>query len=278
MHWVRVKSVKKEMGKKKVVDIQVEPQHHFFANNILVHNCTYCVWTRAFQNGPNYRPRSIQNVISELKYIEHNLPVKQIFFQDDTMPQKRARELSQAIIDNNIYLPWGCYSRAELDYETLSLMKQSGCRTLHVGYESPIQSNLDLIHKDLTVEQMKEFADNVKKLDMWSSATFMLFPWMTEGDIKFTINWAKKIKPKRMNFIQAQGYPNTPYAKTLEEMQKYHHSHMTFEEMKEWEQWGFKQFYIKNPHFWWEVLRHPSEWGNVYRDAKGLINFLGDNK
>jgi len=51
---------------------------------------------------------------------------------------------------------------------------------------------------------------------------------------------------------------------------------MSFEEMKKWEQWGFKQFYIYNPRFWWEVLRHPSEWKNVAQDARGLLKFLGD--
>ena len=179
------------------------------------HSCSYCTWIRGFQHlDPHrYRTRSIKNVIEELWYIKNNLPeVKQIFFQDDTLPPKRAVELSQAIIDENLNICWGGYSRAEQTFETLKLMKESGCRTLHIGYESPIQSNLDIIHKGLTVEQMKEFADNIKKLNMWTSATFMLFPWMKKEEIKFTIDWAKSIKPKRMNFIQTQAYPNTPLA------------------------------------------------------------------
>lgn len=220
--------------------------------------------------------------MDELWYIKHNLSeVKQIWFQDDTLPPKRAIELSQAILDEKLNICWGGYSRAEQSYETLKLMKESGCRTLHIGYESPIQSNLDIIQKGITVEQMKEFADNVKKLNMWTSATFMLFPWMKKEEIKFTINWAKRIKPKRMNFIQAQAYPNTPYVETLkvlcpitEHSGFKFSSCMTFEEMEEWEKWGFKHFYIYNSRFWWEVLKSPSEWRNVLRDASGLLSFL----
>lgn len=235
------------------------------------HRCSYCVWVRAMQGGPSYRMRSIGNVIRELKYIKDYLPqVKQIFFQDDTLPPKRATELSQAILNEKLKICWGGYSRAELDYETLKLMKESGCRTLHIGYESPIQKNLNLINKDITVEQMEEFASNVRKLGLWTSATFMLFPWMTKEEIKFTIDWAKKIKPKRMNFIQAQAYPNTPYAETL----KNFNNLMTYAEMKRWEQWGFKRFYLYNPHFWCEVLKSPREWRNVWNDARGLLNFL----
>lgn len=237
--------------------------------------CSFCVWPRAFQGGPSYRARSISNVIDEFKYIKTNLPeVKQVWFQDDTMPQKHALELSQAILDVKLKIVWGCYSRAELSYNTLKLMKESGCRTLHIGYESPIQINLDIIHKDLTVDQMKEFAGNVKKLNMWSSATFMIFPWQTPAEIKFTINWAKSICPKRMNFIQAQAYPNTPFADALKTMAEEHQPLMSFEEMKKWEQWGFKHFYVYNPKFWWEVIKNPRGWKQVTKDAWGLLQFL----
>jgi len=236
--------------------------------------CTYCQWVNAFQNGPSYRPRSIKNIIDELWFIKNNLlKVKQIFFQTDNLQKHHVTELSQAILSEKLNICWGGYSRAELDYTTLKLMKESGCRTLHIGYESPIQSNLDIINKGLTVEQMKEFADNIKKLNMWTSATFMLFPWMKEKEIKFTIKWAKSIKPKRMNFIQAQAYPNTPFAKTLEELNKKQQL-MTFKEMEKWEKWGFKRFYIYNSSFLFDVLKHPKEWKQVLNDAGGLLKFL----
>ena len=243
------------------------------------HHCTYCVWIRAFQYEAQheafgrYRTRSIEDVVEELWWIKENLPqVKQIFFQDDTLPQKRAVELSQAILDEGLKICWGGYSRAELSYETLKLMKESGCRTLHVGYETPIQRYLDLIQKDITISQMKEFADNVRKLGLWTSATFMIFPWETEEEIKVTVEWCKRIKPKRMNLIQAQAYPNTPYEKTVQEFGE-RYKLMSFEEMKQWEKYGFKEFYLSK-EFLWDCLKSPLEWGNIYQDAKGLLSFL----
>ena len=244
-------------------------------------NCSFCVWTHAFQGKPSYRSRSIKNIISELWWIKNNLPeVKQIFFQDDTLPQHHAHDLSQSILDEKLNICWGGYSRAELDYDTLKLMKESGCRTLHVGFESPIQSNLDLIHKGITVEQMKEFALNIKKLNMMTFSTFMFFPWQTPAEIKFTVNWAKSARLKRVNFVQAQGYPNTPYFDTIKHLNnptkitETPKHLMTFEEMKHWEQYAFKHFYLYNPHFWAQTLKSPREWGQVFADAKGLLSFL----
>ena len=220
-----------------------------------------------------YRCRSVENVMGELRFIKTQMPfVKQVFFQEGTLIPSHAKELSEAILESDLDVCWGAYSRADVPRDILELMKQAGCRTLHIGYETPIQRYLGLIQKDISVEQMTMFAKNIKDLDMWTSATFMLFPWETPEEIRYTINWAKKIRPKRMNFIQAQAYPNTPYANTLQGMKG--RKLMGFEEMKKWEQWGFKQFYLYNLHFWWEVLKNPSEWKNVIKDALGLVKFL----
>ena len=238
------------------------------------HRCTYCVWIRALQREePNrYRVRSIRNVVDELWWIRNNLNVEQVFFQDDTLPNKRALEISQAILDEKLNICWGGYARAELPYETLQLMKESGCRTLHVGYEVPIQQYLDIIHKDITVEQMKEFAENIHKLGLWTSATFMIFPWETENEIKETVEWCKAIKPRRMNLIQAQPYPNTPYAETVKEFKERYHL-MTYEEMEQWERYGFKKFYFSK-RFLWETAKSPKQWRQVLGDAKGLLKFI----
>lgn len=233
------------------------------------HRCSYCVWGRAFQGGPSYRARSIEDVMRELWYIDGHLPdVKQVFFQDDTLPQKHAQQLSQAIIDEGIRISWGGYARAELDFDTLALMKQSsnGRLTLHVGYEFPIQKYLDMVCKDITVERMKRFGDDVAKLGIWTSATFMIHPQMTREEVEFEIRWAKSIKPKRINLIAAQAYPGTPFAENC--------GGMNADEMRHLEKMGFTDFYLKNPRFWYDVATDPASWRDVLRDAVGLIGFL----
>jgi pyruvate-formate lyase-activating enzyme len=243
------------------------------------YNCSYCVWPKAMQHGlaHRYRARSVDNVIEELRFIEDDLSfVKQVFFQDGTLINRRAEELSQAILSNELSTTWGCYSRADKSYEQLELMKQAGCRTMHVGYETPIPEYLEAINKDITLEQMEEFAKSVRKLKMWTSATFMIFPWMSDEEIKQTVEFAKEIKPTRMNLIQLQAYPNTPIVETIRVMRDLKGRCMQFEEMNEWEKYGFREFYIKNPWFWVQALTNPSEWKNVVSDAGGLLKYLNE--
>ena len=236
------------------------------------YHCTYCLWIRAFQGGPSYRPRSVKNIIKELWYIKNELPeVKQIFFQDDTLPAKRMKTLSQTILDENLKITWGGYSRAEIPFGILKLAKESGLRTLHVGYENCHQKTLDLIQKGLKKERMEQFAKDIQKLDLWTCAGFMIFPWETQKEVRETIQWAKKvIKPRRFSFTQLFAYPNIPVCKIVQKMPK----QLTVKEMTQLEKEGFKEFYLKNPNWWWDAIKHPREWKNVLSDAGGLLNFL----
>lgn len=236
------------------------------------HRCSFCLWIQAFQNGSSYRPRSIKNVVEELWYIKNNLPeINQIHFQDDTLPPRRAKELSQAILDEGLGITWGGYSRAELSRDTLELMDQSGIRTLHIGYESGDQETLDLIKKNITLEAMEEFAKNIQEFDIWTCAGFMIFPWQTKEQVRETIQWAKNvIRPRRFSFTQLFPYPNTPICKTIEQTP----NQLTRDEMTQLEREGFTEFYLKNPYWWWDTAKRPREWGNVVGDAAGLVPFL----
>jgi anaerobic magnesium-protoporphyrin IX monomethyl ester cyclase len=185
-----------------------------------INQCSFCTWIRAFQGGPSYRSRSTKNIIEELWYIKNNLSeVKQIFFQDDTLPQKHAIELSQAIIDENLKICWGGYSRAEQSLETLQLMRESGCETLHIGYESINDKTLSLINKGLTFEQIQTFTQNINKSGISYCAGFMIFPWQTKEAIHQLIHWVKaNVQPRnhtRFSFTHVIAYPNTPICQTI---------------------------------------------------------------
>ena len=252
-----------------------------FTSRDCPHRCAFCSWVNGmYQLHPNrWAKRSLSNVMAELWYINNEMPeVKQTFFQDSTLVTPWARELSQEIIDTGPKnFCWGAYSRADKDYDTLKLMHDAGCRTLHVGYEVPIQKYLDEIKKDITVEQEAQFIKDVNKVGLWTSSSFMIFPWMSEEDIKFMVRWIKYVGATRVNVAQLQPYPNVPIIDVINAYKDIPGQHMMdFDEMKKWEQYFFKEFYLKNPKFWWQVLTNPREWLNVLNDAKGMLKFLGE--
>jgi len=102
----------------------------------------------------------------------------------------------------------------------------------------------------------------------------MVFPWETKEEVCNTIKWVKrKIKPRRFSFTQLFAYPNTPVCQTIKEQCK-NGKCLSSEEMTELEKEGFTQYYLKNPQWWWDTFKHPKEWRNVVRDARGLVKFL----
>lgn len=165
----------------------------FTARGCSWNKCTFCLWPNTIYKGAAYRTRSIDNVVEELKFIKKELPeVKEVFFQDDMLPRIRATQLASAIIKAKIKLNWSGYVKADLNYDTLKLMRKSGCRFLHVGYESADLTILKNINKGANPKTMKQFTDDAKRAGIKIHGDFIFgLPGETESTIRNTIAWAK---------------------------------------------------------------------------------------
>lgn len=181
--------------------------------------CTFCLWPNTIHKGAKYRMRTINNVIEELKFIKKELPqIKEVFFQDDMLPGLRMKSLSEAILKNKIKITWSGYAKADLDFKTLKLAKKSGCRFLHIGYESANQEILNNVNKGEVVEKMEEFTKNAKNAGVKIHGDFIFgLPGETIESIKKTIKWAKKINISDYQFVVPQPHPSTPFYKWLKE-------------------------------------------------------------
>lgn len=179
--------------------------------------CTFCLWPQTIQKGIKYRQRSIENVVEELKSIERHLPeVKEVFFQDDMIPSNRAQELSEKISKNNLKIAWSGYAKANLPLKTLQMMRKSGCRFLHVGFESADQEILNNVKKGITLEQMEEFVRNAKSAKIQVHGDFIFgLPGETTETIKKTIKWAKKQKIEAYQFTVPEAHPTTEFYEWL---------------------------------------------------------------
>lgn len=176
------------------------------------HHCTYCVYPQVMY-GHNYRHRSPENVVSEFVYIKENFPqVKEIFIEDDTFTVNRAycRKVCELMKKENLNLPWTANSRADIDFETLKIMRNAGCRLLCIGVESGNQQILDGIQKRLKLEQVQEFMQNARKVGILIHACFMVGnPGETKETMKETLVFAKNLKPDTAQFFPLMVYPGT---------------------------------------------------------------------
>jgi radical SAM superfamily enzyme YgiQ (UPF0313 family) len=213
----------------------------FTGRSCSYNKCSFCMWPFTINKNAPYRTRSIENVIEELKFVKKKLPfVKEIFIQDDTLPKDRARELSNAILESGLDIIWSCYSRATLDYDTLSLMKKSGCRALHVGYESADPRILQISNKGITPEGAFRFTNDVHKAGLQIHADFMIgLPGETPESIRKTISFAKSLNADSYQFVLPRLYEGTPLYEWLSrhgniENGQVNYPDLSYEELDNW--------------------------------------------
>jgi radical SAM superfamily enzyme YgiQ (UPF0313 family) len=136
--------------------------------------------------------------------------VQEFFFDDDTFTANlpRAREIAQKL--KPLGLTWSCNSRANVNYDTIKLMKDCGLRLFLVGYESGNQEILNRIKKGITVEEAKKFTQACKDVGVIIHGTFILgLPIETKETIEQTIRYAMDLDVFSIQVSLAAPYPGT---------------------------------------------------------------------
>lgn len=264
------------------------PQLHPFVDTFTGRGCYYnkclfCLWACTFNQDAGYRTRSIENVISEFKFIKEKMPyIKEIFIQDDTFPAWRAKELATALTNEGLDVTWSCYARPDktMTYETLKLMKQSGCRSLHVGYESANQKILDAVQKGTDAETMMKFTENAYRAGLKVHADLIIgLPYETIDTIKATIQWAKKLKVYSYQFITPKVYENTSLYDLVVQSGgqvkdgEISYPYLSNEEINKWARIATKECLL-NVSFIRRLGFTPSEWGRIIRAAIDIAPYL----
>lgn len=228
--------------------------------------CTFCLWVHTFVKGRTYNLRSIENVIEEFAYVVREMPaVRSIMVQDDTLTDERAEELSRHKLTRRIKIPWSCYSRGNLGYETMKLMKRANCRNLHVGYESADPQILKTIRKGVTLKTMEEFTRNAKRAGLHIHADFAIgFPGESPETVERTVRWAKRLNPDTAQFQLANALEGTPFHETgksngwIDEEGEPDYPNFSNREIRAAAKRAYRSFYL-SPQWAIRCLRHPYE-------------------
>jgi anaerobic magnesium-protoporphyrin IX monomethyl ester cyclase len=176
------------------------------------HQCIYCVYPQTF-SGHRVRYRSIDNVVEEVAYILKEFPdVREIMFEDDTLSLNKERcvALAEEILRRNLQFTWSANSRAEVDLETMKLLKRAGARLFCVGIESGDQVILDRMRKNLRVERIRQFFRDARQADILIHGCFLVgLPGETRETMNQTLSLAKELNPDTAQFFPLMVYPGT---------------------------------------------------------------------
>jgi radical SAM superfamily enzyme YgiQ (UPF0313 family) len=176
------------------------------------HHCIYCVYPQVFSSH-KVRYRNVSNVVDEIEYIlEHFPDVKEIMFEDDTftLNKKRCRQFANEVLGRGINFTFSANARADVDYETMCILKEAGARLFCVGIESGSQEILDNMRKGLKVDRIKQFFKDAKKAGILVHGCFMVGnPGETRKTLQTTLEFAKELEPDTAQFFPIMVYPGT---------------------------------------------------------------------
>ncbi len=169
-------------------------------------NCYYC------QNETQVRrERSVNNIISEIKFLKNKYNIKGVTFFDSLLVFNKIRTIELCKKIKKLNLKWDGSARVDtIDLKIIKLMKEAGCIWFELGIESGSNKILKLMNKQTSVELNIKAIEMCKKAKIHSTINFMFgYIGGDENTIQEDIDFFKKINLPCQFFSFATPLPGT---------------------------------------------------------------------
>ena len=258
------------------------PSAMIFGSRGCANHCTFCL------SDKNVRYRTGKNVVDEIEWLQEEYGVRHIQFFDETFTLKRDRALDflDQLLRRGIRIPWTANARADtLDMELLRAMKRAGCWRIHVGGESAVQKNLDILRKGITPEQVRQAVHMIRKAGMEAYASFIIgIPGETYEEALQTIKFACELPLDYANFHNLTPCEGSEIDRHLERYGRivgpraFHQITfvpytMTVEQVAELLTLAYKKFYIR-PRFLAKKFLAQRSLEDVRRNLRGFLAYF----
>jgi radical SAM superfamily enzyme YgiQ (UPF0313 family) len=149
-----------------------------------INKCSFC-----YRLEKGIRLRSMNNLFEEMKILVEKYGINYFYFRDEMLfpNKKRIKEFVKMIKKLKITIKFCFPARVELgkDKEILKMLKNAGCQEVSYGIESLDQNVLNLMGKNVTVEDNYTAIRNTIESGM---NVGMCFIWGNEGDTLESLN------------------------------------------------------------------------------------------
>lgn len=186
-------------------------------------NCSYCSvgsFTKSFFNH-RIRFRSAQNIYEEIRVLKDTHHVEYLTFQDDLFvgadseSQRRAKELSRIIIENqiDIFFSIQCSVKA-VNFDTFSALYKAGLRNVMIGIENFSEHALRCFSKPQNLSDIETAIKTLHEIGIPISYGFiMYYPEMEPKEILENIEILYRLGIINLRSITSklQIYMGTPY-------------------------------------------------------------------
>lgn len=224
--------------------------------------CIFCGVQSMF--GRSFRVQSPEKSIEEIEYLIKNFGVREISFKDSefTINIDNLMRFCDLLIAKKYDLVWSANARVDrTDIKMYQKMKQAGCHTVTFGVESGDQNILNILKKDVTLDQARQAIKAARKSGLRTNAGFMLgCPFETKESINKTIDFACELGLDYVSFGFATPFPGTEMREMAEKnnwMLGVETTHTTYtdltmnatnltnEELKQMSKKAFAKFYLR---------------------------------
>lgn len=173
--------------------------------------CVFCS-TCAFW-GRKFRARSANNILDELRFRINEYGAGHFQFFDDAfaMNQRRAKEVCQEIIDQDLKIKFHIMARADnMDEELINLLQKAGCYQIDFGVETGSPAIMKNIGKKLDLSVVEKTFKMCREVGINVLAYFMAgLPGEREADIQRTIEFIKRAEIDTVDAFVASVFPGT---------------------------------------------------------------------
>lgn len=226
--------------------------------------------------GKNFRQRSPENILEEMKLLKERYNIREFEILDDVFNLDRKRALkfyekvSSQFSDALLSFPNGLRTDM-LDEEQVKAMKKCGVNYVAVAIESANERLQKLMKKYLNLEKATKVIDLYDEYGIFTNGFFMIgFPTETLAEVTNTINFAIRSKLHTAQFFIVTPFQGTElfelYKKYIENFNidyskhefyfgEYNLSQVPSKELFKIQKWANWKFYF-SPSRIWRIWKH----------------------
>lgn len=225
----------------------------------------YC--TYPLVQGDHFRPRSPENIVEEIIYLQREYGMTTVLFRDPifSFDMARVESVCQLILAKDLKFAWICETHPRLlTPDLVELMAKAGCVAVKFGIES---GNLDVMKKSHRASANLELQENIIRCCERNQIDVLGFYILgyfddTQETIYETIEYAKKLNTFGAQFTVATPYPGTQWYQDL--MQKsdiyrldkdlerytqyqlvYNHPNLTYRDLERLKSMAYQRYYLR---------------------------------
>jgi radical SAM superfamily enzyme YgiQ (UPF0313 family) len=182
-----------------------------------------------------YRAKNIDQIIEEINYLKKRYQVNHFHFPDESYPPALFKKLTNKLIESDLQISWSTHLRFEeslLDKMVWEEAEQSGCKFLHMGFETGSERVLRLMGKSTTTRQIQQSLEFSSRHGVWNHVMgFFGFPGETYEDAKSSMQFLENNR----EYIHSIGFGTfdlTKYSPVIKNAEKFG---VTYNKNPEWD-------------------------------------------